>query len=520
MKKGMLIVVLLPLLIIALGGVSQAWQGRMAGMGDPYGLVADPSDFLAHPAKLANGEGIRFYGFYRFTYTDVMDWDVAWEEYDTTGVLNEFFDFDTSGLEYAHNALVGAGFPLGPGRMGLFFSYDGMRGDYDGNEVYWDGGYDFYEYDLNSAIDAFALRLLYGLPLGGFNLGGEVQFAYRQEKNETWFNETDLSYGILNNPLDGFQDEETLFLFMIPYDADYWEALFKGSVEAVLGPLDVEFALRGGFIFSGDNEWIHDVQVGGTSLFGFELDGGVEGWQIGGDLWVRYPIDSLTLPFLVRVDYQEKTRDGDGESFGILPGILYDYEHQERSLQIEVGGGVDKELDKRTGIAAGIYYNYLQGVDDHWKWEDGTVIPFGGIAEADCSNCPAHTEHRAVLKVAGEREISPAIALRIGLGLFYGWVRENFELAYTNVSPFTTYIFSDAISLDGYHWGIGGSFGGTVKFNGFTMEPFFNIGWQAYDLDGDGKRIIPTAGITHLYDMNISRSEWSIGGGLSILFDI
>ena len=44
-------------------------------MGDPFGLVADESDYLIHPAKIANGQGVRFYGDYRFTYTGVTNWD-------------------------------------------------------------------------------------------------------------------------------------------------------------------------------------------------------------------------------------------------------------------------------------------------------------------------------------------------------------------------------------------------------------------------------------------------------------
>ena len=81
-------------------------------MGDPFGLVADESDYLIHPAKIAKGEGIRFYGDYRFTYTGVMDWDYNLDEFTTAGVLNTFYHYDGSGQEYKHNALVGAAFPL------------------------------------------------------------------------------------------------------------------------------------------------------------------------------------------------------------------------------------------------------------------------------------------------------------------------------------------------------------------------------------------------------------------------
>jgi hypothetical protein len=35
---------------------------------------------------------------------------------------------------------------------------------------------------MKSALDDFAFKLLYGLPIGGFKLGGEVQISYRQER--------------------------------------------------------------------------------------------------------------------------------------------------------------------------------------------------------------------------------------------------------------------------------------------------------------------------------------------------
>jgi hypothetical protein len=60
-------------LVLFLSTICHGFQGRMAGMGDPYGLVEDESDFLIHPSKVAKGEGIRYYGSYRFNYRDVKD---------------------------------------------------------------------------------------------------------------------------------------------------------------------------------------------------------------------------------------------------------------------------------------------------------------------------------------------------------------------------------------------------------------------------------------------------------------
>jgi len=297
---------------------------------------------------------------------------------------------------------------------------------------------------------------------------------------------------------------------MLPYDSEYWEALFKGSIEGAIGPLDCEFTLQGGFIFSGDNrlEYEHQEPVG-TLQYGFDLDGDVGGWSIGGDLWLRYPVDSLTLPFLVRIDYQAKTRDGDGAGWGGKPGDTYGYEHEERSFVIEVGGGVDKELAEGTRIAAGLYYGYLHDTVDF------TLEEFAGVSTIsyDGSNYPAHTEHQVRLRLAGEREFSPIVALRMGLGFFYGWVEEDYELTHRTLG------FTDDISLNGSHWGIGASIGGSVKFQRFTLEPFVNAGYQEFNLDGDGDSVGGGV-ITDFYEMDKIRREWSIGGGLSVLFDL
>ena len=125
MRKGIPRLILLAVMILCLAGVSQAWQGRMGGMGDPYGLVQDESDFLYHPSKIAAGEGVRFYGDYRFTYTDVMDWDYDVDVFPAgIPLLIRFFRYDTSGDEQTHDARAGTAAPLGPGRIGFFFSYE------------------------------------------------------------------------------------------------------------------------------------------------------------------------------------------------------------------------------------------------------------------------------------------------------------------------------------------------------------------------------------------------------------
>jgi hypothetical protein len=509
MRIKMFVVILLPLLILTLTGVSQAWQGRMGGMGDPYGLLADESDFLIHPAKIAGGEGTRLYGGYQFTYRGVTDWDYDLDWFAPTGIYIGNRDYNTSGEELRHDALVGIAFPAGSGRMGIFFEYAGAQGDYDGygyNGVYSRP----YDYDLSSDFDDFSLSLLYGLPVGSFQFGGEFQFAYREEENES---ELDIAgFSFINTTtagytyLTGFPDGN-FFPFMLPYDSSYMEALFKGSLQGTLGLVDVECTLRGGFIFGGDDQLEYLFLAGGTPIWGADIDGKVEGWQIGGDLWVRYLLaDDLSLPFLVRVDYQTKTRDGNDIG---LNNMTHSYESEEKGFVLEAGGGVDAELDAGTRVAAGIYYSY-HDIKNNFSHQ---MQPMGWIF--DNRKCPYLTEHRATLRLTGEFELSPMATVRMGLTPFFGWVRE--DRGYTDVDFF--FPNSDDISLDGYRWGIEASFGGSIRFNGFTMEPFVSGGYQEYDLSGDGGT---TAGgaLVILTEMDLTRHEWYIGGGISFLLDL
>jgi hypothetical protein len=503
MKQHMLVLAILPLLVLALAGAAQAGQGRMDGMDDPYGLVQDESDFLIHPAKIAQGEGQTFYGYYRFTYTGVTDWN--WDV-DVTP-LPFFFRYDTSGDEQTHDAGAGTAAPLGPGRLGLFFSYEGLQGDYDGDvQSFLSPPTD--EYTLMSDLNAFVLRLLYGLPVGGFNLGGEFQFSYDQEENASkllqlsilpsWLSNVD---GSFSNILGG---NKNLLAFMMPYDSNYLEALFKGSLDAAIGPVEVAFTAGGGFIFNGDNQF---DRVGLLNLY--DLEGGVEGWRVGGDLWLRYALgDNLTIPFLVRIDYQEKTRDGDGVLVGLLSGAPIDYDSREKSLELEVGGGIDTELATGQRIAAGIYYNYSDAQDDFLMMIPGTPLV------SDYNKYPALIEHRVRLALVGEWDILPAVTLRMGLEPFYGWIREDFESTNFGILPVNRWI--EEVSLNGYRWGIGASMGGSVTFQNLTLEPFVGFGYQEINLDGDGTELI----FGTIMNVDELKREWCIGGGLSILFDL
>ena len=519
MKTKSLFIVILGFLVLSIGGPAYGWQGRMGGMGDPYGLVQDESDFLIHPAGIAIGKGINFYGGYRFSYRDVINWDYK------LNVLGAFtsFPYSTSGDELKHDGHFGMAFPVGPGRMGLFLEYSGMRGDYDGRETGSFFGTPFvYKLNMESDLDAFALRLLYGLPVGGFKLGGEFQFAYRKENNSNKMTipagDPFYSPAILKNfPLsEGFfatisPHMFNLFPFFIPFDSSYLEGLLKGSLEGSLGPMKVAFTAKGSLIFDGDNKY----KFLGTAFdptAGSKLSGDVKGWSLGGDLWLRYRLmEGLSLPFLVKVGYQEKKRNGDGiPTLSMLAGSNLDYENKEKNFQLEVGGGLDKEMAKGTRIAAGIYYDYLTYKN---SFIFNVVYP-GSPFSWDLNDYPNQKEHQLVLRLSGEKELSPTFSMGMGLSFFYSWVKRDFANSFLLGA-----IYKDDISTDGYRWGFGLSLGGAVKFNGFTLEPFLGGGYQKLKLEGDGTSTMPLFMTPpFVYKMDMKRDEWFIGGGFSIKF--
>ena len=505
MKRRMLVSAILPVLILAVAGAAQAWQGRMGGMGDPYGLISDEADFLIHPAKIATGEGIRFYGDYRFLYRDMFDNDI-----DVTFIGTRSESLDLSGAEEVHDALVGAALPLGPGRMGLLFTYEGRHGDLDGeaNATF------FYDLELMNDLDDFDLRLLYGTPVGAFKLGGELGIAYRQEEHEDILYDWGTNTAIVN--ILFMQTEINLYAVpsCAPYDSAYWEIPFKAGIEGAIGPLDVSFTLRGGWIIAGDNTLTIEVQDPiGVVDERYDLDGDVEGWRVGGNLWARYPLaEDLVLPVLVRVDYQEKARGGDWQG----PVVSLGTDTDEQTLAITIGGGAEWEPLAGTRLAAGIYYSYLrQNTDFFWSLYNSSDA---SQAWYDCSDWPDAVEHRGTIVLAGERELSPTVTLRMGLSGFFGWAAEDQQEEYFHDDVGVDQYLTD-YATDGFHWGIGASLGATMRFAQFAFEPFVNGGYQRLDLEGDGG--FYDAGVLDaLLKRNESRSEWYVGGGMSILFDL
>jgi len=491
MRKNLWILSIMFISMFAFFSNSFAWQGRMAGMGDPYGLVNDESDFLIHPSMLPDGKSMKFYGHYRYTYTDIMDWDLDWD----VDIPGTWGSYRASGDEQSHNALLGTTFSLGPGRMGTFFSYDGQRNDYNRN---MEASLGTYEYDFENEFDEFALRILYGLPINGFSVGGELGFSYREEESENYQRYPSNIQALGNNFADiyGFT----------PYDSDYWNAFLKGSVQSLIGHVQTALTIRGGYILSGDNEWKSWVESPvGTTIIKRDLDGDVEGWSVGGDLWIRFPLcEGVTLPHLVRIDYQEKKRDGSGTDTG---GILNHYKNTEKQLFVEAGGGFERQCSKTDSrLAAGLYYNYIKNKNDiYWKQT------FPGPDFIQESETPHFTEHRAVARFIWEKPLSSDMELRTAMNWFYGHAEKESKIHVAGPVPSTTRDYD----RKGPHWGVNIFLGCTVKLNSFSVEPFINGGYEEFDLDGD---VNGDFGLTSANgDIDESQKLWFIGGGFSVL---
>jgi hypothetical protein len=522
--------------LTALVGTAYAWQGRMAGMGKPYGLIEDESDFLTHPAKIASGEGVRYYLDYQFTFTDVIHWRYKLDEVDLLNNNTLFpYRFHSSSVhEYDHDSLMGVAFPLAKGRMGVFFSYDKKMGDFDGHgsyRVFDDAGLPQSKrlnYDMDSRLDNYALSLIYGLPLRCADLGFELGFARRSEDQEGVVRVPaqlgDVSKGSKNYIYGWGSPELSLFPFMIPYDSSYWELFGKVGVEKKLNTCDINWSVRGGYILSSDSEnryeyWFRDPLSDNDNHA--KMRGDVRGYRIGSDLWIRHQVnEGLTLPFLVSIDYAHKRRNGEAMGTGendLIDNHFYRYDHTARTFEVKAGGGVEKKVNTCGRVGAGLYYNYLQNRDDI------SFFVTGGNLPNNQSEFPLHREHRLILNLAGEQEMSSDFTLRGGLSFFYGWVvADNYKQTRISSDDLLD-SFKRKISLDGENWGMEASLGATKKFSCFTLEPFLKAGYRKSDLSGNGKAafIIPVDGSTDDYldkMMKKEREEWCLGAGFSLLF--
>lgn len=497
MKKGLFLFMVLCCVFLFAGPVL-SWEGRMAGMNNPAGLIADESDFLTHPAALADGTGADFYASYGLTYTDIQkaNWENRWE---MAGPYQ--FDYSADGDQWEHKASLGTAFTLPKGRMAIFLEYVNKQGELEGNDPLGGAPPLRDDYKIDSDLSNLALRLMYAVPVSSqVKLGGEVELAYRSEENKIDESVPGVfSYQNYAFPPVGpnyFQDK---YIYERPCDATYMQATFKGSVEANAGPVDVLFTGRYGFIFASDNE--PEFKSSAGLMFNPTMDGDVEGYVAGADLWIRYRLrPDITLPFVIRADYSHKEYDGDSD-LSLLTFQPYEYENTEQTVSLEIGGGVEKKIEKGL-IAAGLYYDYLMSKSDF----DLQVLTYRWMNDP----VPKTKEHRLVLRAAAEKEVSPVTTLRAGLEAFHGWVDMDFDARVNFSGP----LFRQSASLDGSHWGAGVSFGASFKTAAVVVEPYLNIAYQETNLDGDGYNTVASV----VTDNGYKRTEWSYGAGLSLKF--
>jgi hypothetical protein len=566
MRKMVFNTILVPLLVCLLGGAALAWEGRMSGMGDPYGLVSDDSDFLTLPSKITNGEGIKYYGDARSLYHNVMDLDWGARingpitlsplasdllNLPTRLSVNAAANWSSSGNLYDYSTLIGATFPLGAGRMGVFFNYVGQNGDYSGTQTLSAGPVSSpgiisatSSLGMDSSLDNFNLRVLYGQPLGcDMNIGLEVQVAYTQEQNNFTNQLRSIVVDQVNIPGVTFDQKNDflgeLFPFMKPFDSKFWEVLFKAGIDGHFGPASVGMAARGGPIFGGDNSWTNTQSIGinsegltGSASNIFKVDGDVSGFKVGGDLWVRYPYsEKISLPFLVRVDYQEKTRNGSGtgiagfnlgEAGGGSVNLGWQYDNSVKNLDIEAGGGIDYQVSKDLKVAAGIYYNFIEAKDRFAvSLDTGVALPSGLgdlIVGLDDDQCPDTTKHLVKLKLAAEQNMSTWL-LRGGFTAYGGWVSEDYSSMLGTPVLNLTNILSNTGSLDGGIWGVTASVGASFKLDGYTLEPFVQAGYQSLSLSGPGSTGVLGGTLGSVpWALSKDTNEVLVGAGFSVLF--
>ena len=512
MKKCFWLFAAVGLLAVLAAAPGYAWQGRMAGMGDVYGLVEDESDFLTHPAGIAAGKGVNFYFDARAKYNETTKWDYSLSE--ANGSHAYSYSFGADGDEWYGEGLIGVAFPVGTGRAGIFFDYAGnaiRRGKYNGSEVYasLSGSSDLSSFDLKNDNDNYTIRFLYGMPVApDFRLGAELQVSYKDEiLTESFYTTHSFYQNYLWNTINPYYN---LLPYGIPYDSQYLEAQAKLSAEGMIGPAKVSFTVKAGRPFGGINKYNYF----NDNLDEVRMEGDVEGWNAGIDFWARYPLtNDLVVPIVISAGHKQIEKDGSNGVANWGPPWIFDYEQNVKTNYVSIGGGLDYTPCKGSRIAGGLYYDYLRTRQNMYQTAIGNFGSYYVMEAYDLSDYPDTTEHRITLKVAAEREFSPMFAMRGGLNLFYGWL-------YNDYSTSTYYARTSSgfeLNENGSRIGIAASIGFSVKAGKVTIEPFLNGGYQYLKIDGDGSDMYYSSS-NFATESDYKKTNWFIGGGFSLRF--
>ena len=503
MKKK-IVLIIAGLLILSFASTSFAWQGRMSGMGDPSGLIADESDFFIHPAKIADGKGSNYYADYKFNYVQVTKWNNVFSFNPAIQGATQY-PFMATGSERDHAMSFGGTWEFGPGRLGLFIQYSTDNGSFNGTD---DNGsvvvnHDTFSFDTEKR--SFDLKLIYGLPLGSWKLGTELAVGHRTQFNSTV--QTIQNFlTILNNPIGARNPFYNTFPYMVPTDWRWKEASFKISAENAIGPGVLTFTPKIATVFHGTSEYNSRFIFGTFAVDDIHNTGSLKGWSAGADLWYRVKLnDSATLPFVASLNYDRKRAEISAFDSAVLQPVQLSSETKE--FVLEVGGGIDKNLSKDTKIASGLYYDYIRSK---------TMFMYDFTNESDYivanNETPLERENRIVLKTVCEHVFSPAITARGGINAFYGWVRDRYSFINTQAG---VSLESQNLSTSGHRWGLNAAVGATALVAKLSVEPFLTAGLQKTKLDNsDGSFFPPSASVS----LRSDKSEWTVGGGVSIKY--
>ena len=496
MRKRSLAVLATLFLALVLAVPATAWQGRMAGTGDAAGLIADESDFLTHPAYLASGKGVNAYGHFGLAYEKTSTWDYK----SSAPTLGWVYPYEAGGNTWKTNLQLGSAFALGAGRMGVFFEYDGSKGKYDGQENYSGFGSGSRNIELDDQFNNLKLRVLYGIPAGAVNLGGELQIGYVNEEKETLLSEfggdfwRNWPWAAENAPA------LSLYPFIIPFDSKYWEARGKISAAGAAGPGSYAVTVNAGLPFASHNQYFLAYDSGDAAT----MEGNVKGYSVGADAWFRLPLSAkMVLPLVVSIGYKKIERDGSGLS---NYSSALNYEHTAKNLNAKLGGGVEMTPSEGTKIAAGLYYDYISTKQDIYIEDIFNSITY----YADTyGKMPDASEHRLTVKVAAEKDLTRMVVLRGGFSVYYGRAKNDY--AYSADSSGSSYDALE-VSVDGSTMGVNASIGATVNLGQVGLEPFLSAGYAKYSADGDGfLGSLPVS-------VDMDKTNWLVGGGLSVKF--
>jgi hypothetical protein len=523
MKKGIVLPVSVVLLMLLCAVPIQAWQGRTGAMGNASGLVEDESDFLIHPAAIAGGKGLNFYGNLGFKNSWIDKFSFSTSIINPATSVSSTMVSEAAGKEWQLDGLTGFAFPVGTGRMGVFFQYTGVDGTLNGDQIRdWSTGVrEAYSFDIENKIDDLALRFLYAVPFGAnMKLGGEFQIGQKTEKYTSFIGNLRNIDSYSNAAYGPWGDDVTgLLQYGVPRDSQYYEASLKASVEAKMGPATAAFTARGGMPVGGtDNHYVHERFAGSVSTGGADMYGKVKGYNVGADAWVRLPLtSSLTLPFLVKFDFKDMKRDGDGPEFGgwgVFGNWRSMYENKDKSMTITAGGGADFTPAKDARIAGGLYYTYLNTKTTYNFAENFFTSPNWTVVRN--SGYPETKEHKISLKLSGEKALSSEFTVNGGFNAFYGWVKQGYNYDFHNSAVPGTAAFDT--SLKGKHWGLGASLGLSMLAGATTFEPYIAGGLERYNLSGDGVSLSNGAVTRLITDSALKRNVLSIVAGIALRY--